>query len=305
MRENKITLSNWRPGPRAPAGVRSLYGAAVSLGNVAYFSIPDSNSIQTLTLPGYKWGLLQQRCPYSCFSLAIVNGKLTTIGGTHDKSILNSVTNVLFSLSENWLGKKWKELLPPMPTKRMCPASVTSASHLVVAGGSLSIYNEKLAVVDVMNTDTLEWFQAWNLPQPVRYPQMTLAGDFLFLCDESATFSCSLNELLIKSSRPGSNMHDGPSVWSRRGTIPVQYAPTLAMVKGQILAVGGKTAGDVSTADIYRYSQERDSWDVIGCMPTARSHVVAVVLVPTNELVVVGGVFGDHSVTTEIGECLF
>lgn len=295
----------WRQGVLAPAGVRSLYGGAVSHGNVAYFSIPDSQNILTFSLPGYKWEMLQQRCPYTCFGLAIVNNKLTTIGGTHNKGIVGSVTNVLFSLSENWLGKKWKDILPPMPTKRMCPAAVTATSHLVVAGGLLSIYDEKLSVVEVMNTDTLEWFRAHCLPQPARYPQMILTGDFLFVCDESATFSCSLNELLIKSSRPGSNMAGGPSVWSRRGTIPVQYAPAIAVVKSHILAVGGKTAEGVSTAEVHCYNRDGDSWDVIGHMPTPRSHVLAVVLIPTNELVVVGGVIGDHCVTTEIGECLF
>ena len=40
-------------------------------------------------------------------------------------------TNTLFSLS----GNSWKEVLPPMPTKRCRPAAASTPTHLVVAGG--------------------------------------------------------------------------------------------------------------------------------------------------------------------------
>lgn len=152
----------WRQGTSSPEALRSLYGAIVAHGKVVYFSVPDSYAILTFTLPDYKWAILQQRCIYSCSGLAVVNNKLTTVGGTTDKNNTDSATNALFSLSEKWLGKKWKDILPAMPTKRMCPAIVTSSSHLVVAGGSQSIYHDKLDNVEIMNTDTSEWFQAYH-----------------------------------------------------------------------------------------------------------------------------------------------
>lgn len=291
----------WRPATSSPEAVRSLYGAVVAHGQVAYFSTPDSHLILTFTLPDYRWGVLPQRCSHSCTGLAVVNDKLTAVGGTTDKNNRDSVTNTLFSLSEKWLGKRWKDILPPMPTKRMCPATVTSSAHLVVAGGSQSIYHNKLDIVEVMNTDTLEWFQAFHLPLPVRYPQMRSCGDYVFLCEDNTTFSCSLNELLIKSCKPGS-INNGVSVWTKRANIPAMYAPSLATVKGQVLAVGGKTADDKSTAEVYRYDRSADKWEVVSHMLTPRSRVLAVALA-SNELMVVGGVYGEHCMTTEIGEC--
>jgi hypothetical protein len=291
----------WREGPKAPKGLRSLYGAAVSNGNVVYFSVPDTRSILTFTLPDYEWGMLPLSCSSTCFSLAIVNGKLTTVGGTLEKNSVGSATNSLFSLNDNWLGKKWKDLRSPMPTARMCPAAVTTLSHLVVAGGSLSLYSEKLAVVEIMNMDTMEWFQAHYLPQPVRYPQLVVSGDFLLLCDDNVTFSCSFNELLIKSCKPGSAQNSSSSLWHCGPNIPVQHAPTLVIVKGQVLAIGGQT-GNIPMSDVHHYCPSTNSWNVVGQMLSPRSHVLAMAL-PMNEVVVVGGAYGDHSFETEIGEC--
>ena len=49
-------------------------------------------------------------------------------------------TNVLRSLSPGDL--QWKEVLPPMPTKRADPAALTTQNHLVVAGGRKNILIE-------------------------------------------------------------------------------------------------------------------------------------------------------------------
>ena len=301
MAPNPVRLA-WRQGEPAPEPMKSLYAAATVQGNVAYFSVSDSYTILTYTLPDNKWGQLPQRCSYCCFGMAVVNSKLTTIGGTSNKDIAQSATNVLLSLVDGWRGKKWKDLQSPMPTKRMCPAAVATPTHLVVAGGGISIYDVKLAEVEVMNTDTFEWFQAHSLPLPVRYPQMTMCDDFVMLCEDSYAFSCSLNELLIKSSLPGVPNPSGVSVWTRRASIPVQHAPGQTSLKGKVLAIGGKSASNSSIADIFGYDPSTNSWSVIGRRPTPRSLVLPVVL-PVNQLVVVGGVYGNSCVVTEIGEC--
>ena len=294
----------WRQGNKAPSVVRSLYGSAVVSDKNAYFS-PDSDCILQYTLPENKWTVVYPRCKYLCFAMAIVGNRLTTIGGSTNIHSTNATTNVLQSLSTNWLGagKKWKELPSSMPTKRMCPVAATTEKYLVVAGGGASINDDKLAVVEVMNMETMEWFVASSLPQAVRYPQMTLNGDMLFLCnDNSSTFYCSLNELLIKSCRPNStSTSDSSPVWTRGANIPVHLGPGLTTLRGQVLAIGGNTACGVSTGDVHCYDRATDSWSVIGRIPTPRSRVLAVVL-PGDQVVVVGGVYGETCFTTEIGQ---
>jgi hypothetical protein len=290
-----------REGPNSPEGLSSLYGAAVSGGNVAYFSPPNSRSILTFTLSDNKWGTLSVSCPCSCSGLAIVNNKLTTIGGTYNINHANSVTNGLFSWNDNWLGKKWKDINSPMPTRRMCPAAVTTSSYLLVAGGSLSKHDGKLPAVEVMKMDTLEWFLANDTP-PIPYPQMVISGDFLVLSDESTVFCCSFNNLLTKSYQLGTIQDRSQStVWYRNASIPVQKSSSLVVVKDLVLAIGGKT-GDASTDKIYQYSPSSNSWDVIGHMLTPRSNVLTVNL--ANELMIVGGKCDDdYCFKTEMGKC--
>ena len=74
------------------------------------------------------------------------------------------ITNKLFSLT----GKgKWVEHFPPMPTKRYGTAAVSSAKSLIVAGGSGGD-NQKRHIVEVMNTETLQWSTASSLPFVLR-----------------------------------------------------------------------------------------------------------------------------------------
>ena len=65
--------------------------------------------------------------------MAVVNDKLTTIGGLREVVFaINDAIDTLFSLSAK---TEWKQLLPPMPSKRGCSAAITTPTHLVVAGG--------------------------------------------------------------------------------------------------------------------------------------------------------------------------
>ena len=94
-------------GEPAPQIMARHSGTAVVHGNTAYFSVVWK--VYSYTVSVNKWTKLPP-CTYQLFSLAIVKDKLTTIGGVID----SDATNSLFSLS----GSSWKEVLPPMPTKR-------------------------------------------------------------------------------------------------------------------------------------------------------------------------------------------
>jgi hypothetical protein len=54
------------------------------------------------------------------------------------------------------LQTEWKEIFPPMPTKRYSIAAVTTKEHLIVAGGCSSNVGN-LSTVEVMDTRTLVW----------------------------------------------------------------------------------------------------------------------------------------------------
>ena len=119
----------WRQGQPAPKSMGSYYGTAVVHGSTAYFS--TFYDVYSYTVPENKWTELPQ-CEYGSFAMAVINDTLATIGGRDRQE---RATNTLLSLS----GSSWEEVLPPMPTKRVDPAAANTPTHLVVAGGTLSV----------------------------------------------------------------------------------------------------------------------------------------------------------------------
>ena len=257
--------------------MESSLGAAAVHGSTAYFS--SGHNVYSYTVPENKWTKLPQ-CKYKYFAMAVIYDVLTTIGGGDHQW---AVTNTLLSLS----GSSWDEVLPPMPTKRMYPAAANTPTHLVVSGGWQS---QRLPLVEVLNTDTLQWSIADNLPEAAQYPQMITCGGHLYLADDnSSVFSCSMEDLL-KST----NSSDGGSVWTTLASIPIMWS-SLATLRGHVLAIGGVADGGNPTGAIHCYDVATNSWSVVCEMPTPRSLVLTAVL-PSNELVVMGG-FGA------LGDC--
>jgi hypothetical protein len=229
------------------------------------------------------------KCPHGFYSLAIVNGQLTAISG-YTSGL--KVTNKLLSLQT-----EWKEIFPPMPTKRSSAAAVTTKEHLIVAGGYGEVVGN-LTTVEVMNTRTLIWSTVASLPHPYRETSLTICGDQLYMLggvdDEGETKSvltCSLTELLQSSSS---------SIWYIVTDVPA-YFSTCAAVNGELLAVGGCDEDGRPSSAIHKYNPTANSWDLISNMPTARWDSLVAVL-PTNEMMVVGGQvgYGSADICTEV-----
>ena len=278
----------WRRG--TPAPVR-MSGAAVVHGNTAYFS--QGYKVYSYTLSQDKWTQLIQ-CEYRDFSMAVVNNQLTTIGGRHD----GTATNTLLCLSRSSSEMKWEELLPPMPTARTWSAAVTIPTHLILAGGKTNgrgllgllrlSSGDALPVVETLDTNTLQWSSVSSSPEALEYPNMTLCNGQFYLSEHSKIFSCSVEELL-KSRKPASTNSSG-SVWTKLTDIPVPYWGSLTILRGQVLAIGGKDQllDDTPTGAIHQYNRSTNSWSVIGEMPTPCARPLVAVL-PSHELIVVGG----------------
>ena len=218
----------WRRGREAPQKM-SAVGASVVHGNTAYFS--RDNNVYSYTLAKDEWTTLPP-CDYKWFSMAVVNDKVTTIGGRSGFR----ATNTLLCLEDQ--ETQWREVLPPMQTARTRPAAVTTPTHLIVAGGE-TIRGSALSIVGILDTNTLQWSSAISSPEAVGCPHMTLCGEHLYLSKNNTIFSCSVEELL-KCCKPASTKRsDSDSVWNKLADIPVQYYTSLTTLKGQILAIGG------------------------------------------------------------------
>lgn len=288
--------TTWIQGAAAPEGMGSYWGAAVVRGSTAYFSY--RHNVYSYILRENKWTKLPA-FKYEYFAMAVVNDALTTIGGGDSQ---RATTNALFSLCKSWWKESWwNEVLPPMRTKRVRPATANTLTYLVVAGGSQSCYGiaDAMATVEVLDIKTLQWSTASCLPDAVWYPQITTCGSCLYLAnDKNSIFSCSVEDLLEST-----NSSDCDSVWTRLANIPTQEDSSLATLRGHLLAIGGDDGGYLTGA-IHCYDVSTASWGVIGEMSTPRSMALTAVL-PSNVLVVVGGqkASGGLCSSTEISSC--
>ena len=311
----------WRDGGRAPC---KMGGEVVAVdGSVAYFRSMEPSSLYSVfayNSTNNKWSELP-RCPNGGFSLAIVSNLLTAIGGKTQK---REVTNSLLSLTDD----KWTEKFPPMPTERYLTAAVCSGRSLIVAGGTSGVRKKMyLSTVEVMDTETLQWYTASSLPHPLYCASATLCGDQIYILAgfsgsskdfnhenySKSVFTCSLAALL-QSCQPQSLVArlmnfslvnlSVSKVWYQLADTPFFFSPCVSL-HGRLLIVGGYISDNEESSVIHAYNTTTNTWEVISHMATPR-HQCLVAVLPHNELVVVGGctLAGDGDDSVEIAHII-
>ena len=282
----KLLITKWKDGGKAP--IRMVRGARFVDGDVAYF-MDRYGQTCSFNLSTRRWSQLHE-CPCEYSSLAIIKSLLTAIGGRRKGGDQNKLLSIVDDRN-----KKWVEHFPPMPTKRSFTAVVTTKQHLIVAGGKRGL--SRVNTVELLDIETLVWSTAASLPHPYTQASANICGNHLYMLggyDENgvtkSVLTCSLTELLRSCGETSSD-----SVWSRITDAPA-VSSTCAAVGGELVAVGGwDTAESKYTSAVYKYNMISESWDVVTNMPTTRCSCLVAVL-PTNEMIVVGGYGGIDKV---------
>ena len=276
----KLMITEWKDGGKTPNGMER--GACVVDGDVAYFMNRLQGQTCSFNSSTRRWSQLP-KCPYWYSSLAVIKGLLTAIGGKSHGGDENKLLSIVDDRN-----KKWVEHFPPMPTKRLYTAAVTTRQHLIISGGKRGL--SYLNTVEVLDIDTLVWSTAASLPHTYSKASATICGDHLYMLGSvegsgatKSVLTCSLTELQRSCGETSSD-----SVWSRIADAPVVYS-TCAAVGGELVAVGGRDVAErKDTSAVYKYNMISEFWNVITNMPTARC-VCLVAVLPTNEMIVVGG----------------
>ena len=287
----------WLEGPRAPSEMKSLFNAVVDNNNNSVYLRADYH-MYVYTIDTSTWLQLPQCVSIKCPSV-ITDNILTLIGG----EFAGSITNKLFSLTEEGNERKWTKHYPSMPTKRCGSSALSTRTSLIVAGG-VGIENSLLATVEVMNVETHQWFTAASLPKPVHMSSLVqvgedeiylLGGYDLYWYGRKSVYTCSISTLLnscyIRSigarlSRAFSQPNQA-TVWNRSVSLPVLFSACVSL-SGKLLAVGGIDAYHKFTATIHMYNPFAKCWEVVSHMDTPRHDCFAAVL-PDNQLMVFGG----------------
>ena len=160
----------WRKGKRAPCAIGRDTDAVVD-GNMVYLRNRNTEKVYSCDVTTGRWSQLPN-CTRKTCSLTIINGWLTTVGD-------GKLSNELFSLTGKGKERQWTKKFPPMPTKRQLTTSLCTGTALVVAGGWG--VGGILSTIEVMNTETLQWSTADDLPQPMYFTSATVCGDCISL----------------------------------------------------------------------------------------------------------------------------
>jgi len=192
-----------------------------------------------------------------------------------------------------------------MPTKR-CEAAVISAQNYLIAVGGYGVGEGRLPTVEVMDMNTLEWYTAASLPEPVSLMSSTVCGGRLYLLGGfdkygkaiHAVFTCTLDSLICSCHPHPSNA----SVWQRVADVPVVFS-TCITLNETVLAVGGIDSDGSCIHSVRMYNPDSDSWLLLGNMTAARCRCLVVGL--RDCIIAVGGYtsrsFERACATVEVG----
>ena len=219
-----------------------------------------------------------------------VENELATVGGFNDLNSRDS--NKLYS----YIKGRWVEKYPPMQTKRWECTTVYRSPILIVVGG-VSGEDTPLNTVEILNTLSKRWSNVSSLPSPIRQPSASICGEYIYLHDmhkppnsKYSVVRCPLFDLAFSTPNK--------VIWEEVASLPMRGF-TFVNVKGHLLTVGGESIEGDRCEEIYQYSTETESWQVVSQMKVARSHCAAALL-PDNKLMVVGGVSSKDQQSIEI-----
>ena len=283
----------WRRGKDLPFGAYG-YPKVVIFMEKVYIGGGDASSNKRQTVMVYdpkqdSYDTLPPYTYYKFFSMAVVNNQLILVGGRNVQT--KKVTNKLGVWNEQ--SKRWTHPLPPMTTA--CHSSSVATHNnrwLVVIGGEDD--ETHLSRVEILDTDSRQWYHAASLPQPLSHSLPAIIGNMCYLLGGNTdgptaskkVFSVCLDDLISQAvSQPASaSAPPTPSPWQSLPDTPLKCSTALAF-NGALLAVGGDLFGNTA---IYHYQPSSRSWVKAGELPTKRCECTCTVL-PSGDLYVAGG----------------
>ena len=286
---------NWRCGPEMPFGMDDYVQSVMVEGTVyvgggyAGFSIGNDYIVMTYDISTGKWATLP---PYrACdFAMTSINNQLVLVGGTeHDDS-----SKVLGVWDAD--NKQWTHPYPEMHTACSCCSALVHNEWLVVAGG-WSASGGLLSSVEVMNTNSKQWYAGPPTPIPWRSMKTATVGDECYFMGGYVTgssintvHSVSLSALMTWVN---SSTSKGKIMWKEISGLQTTYSTPLS-ISGSLLAVGGmdKDCKTVIVTAIHLYQPDTGDWVKVGDLPTPRCDCTCA-MITDRDLLVAGGMNGS------------
>ena len=242
----------------------------------------------------HKWSTFPEE--RSGAAIAVIGNRITLIGG---RDILTRKFNNTHSTWYEENGQ-WKQVLPPMPTGRYCPAVISHDNLLLVAGGVAEDKSTVLSTTDVLDLITNKWTtpERLNLPVPLWRHHLVLCGEYLYLVGGAMVHPWQPPENLsfhawrgkwndVKQTAAPQHFQPQRGVWTRIAEPPT-LCPTPISCEGTLYTVGGLTRDDTPISTVYKYIPARNQWVSVGDMSVGRVGHCAVPL-SSKTIFVAGG----------------
>ena len=279
----------WRCGPDMPFGMYGIQSVQVQgtlyVGGGAAGGGNDY-IVMTYNISAGKWATLP---PYSTclFAMTANDNHLVLVGGQGRHGVNSKVLGVW---SED--TKKWTHPYPDMTTPRWSCSAVVYNQYLVVTGGWGA--GGTLSSVEVMNTDTKQWYA--GPPTPTAWSQMktATAGDVCYFMggwigsgptNTNKVYSVSL-PALVSQLNSDSSAKD-TQTWKELPQLPVTQAAPLS-ISGSLLAVGGRDKDYKTVSALHLYQPDSGQWVKVADLPSPR-YLCTCIMISDKELIVAGG----------------
>ena len=309
-----------------PMGTQSL-GAIIHNSKVYITAVDDDDEFHVLVYSTneQKWTVLEGTERHSASAIALVKDHITLIGGGDEET--DMITNTLSTWYEE--EGRWKQVLPPIPTGRFCPAVISHDNLLLVTGGMAEDFSTVFNTTDVLDLTTMKWTtpEGLDLPVPLWWHHLAICGEYLYLVggktvfkgredsstsedsdsSEDADPSEDANSQAwrakwsdVKQTAAPQHSHPKRGVWTQIADPPTLYHSPVSC-GGTLYTVGGVTRDGKPISTIYTYITARNQWVSVGDMSVGRYWHCAVPL-SSNTILVAGGkvVNESYSSLTEL-----
>ena len=298
-----LTSLEWKECQQLPVEMSSAtavwHRGKLYVGGWTSGSYKNSARLYVYTPTTDTWDKNMIDTPTYLFALTTYHYHLLLVGGIEyvSEHSNGNITNKLWTWSEL---HRWQETLPPVGLKRHNVCVVNYRDHLLVAGGMA--LEGTLKHIEVYNGSH------WSFAQPLPMGYYVLKSAILdqhwylmggkrssqgYSIKDSMVHFSSLDSILASCQL--SETSQLPSIWKRLIDAPYQSS-SAAVFGSRLIAVGGGEGVARPSSTVHAYSFQTNSWTHVGDMPFKASRTCSVVL-PTGELMVVGGTDGVHFMT--------
>ena len=211
------------------------------------------------TEEGPQWRTIE--APTGLFGMAAVDDQLIIAGGVDPNT--GGTSDQVFVLDGD--KKTWTQPFPAMPTARGALSAIGYKRWLVVAGGTLTFGSEeRVNVVEVLDTSSKQWYKASPLPSSTPRPSLAIIQDTLYIAwtntveKTSGAHQIFIPTLISNAISPAqaTDNKSSPTEWQALPD-PLTNRPALVSFNGHLLAVG---AAGTPSSTIAMYLPHLQQW---------------------------------------------